>query len=609
MSPKRLKPRFKSLGLPIKINNDLLNKQMRKLRVSNNASINASNYAAAPSISRASKMNNSQQTLPNDKDDKDDINDIIMTDSSTMATKNSKNSSLKNNNTPLKTNANSNKLKKARKSVQFSLPDESQSNERSEAFNEKVKEERRKLKMNKELQLQHAMSAMNVNDTVQETALEWKGSLVKADPIQNIATVIMKPFPGRCNNLVKFNEIKEKNKDYLWMKDHIKLPYALELINEQESLFIINPVKKPLTLRNVNAEYVYMKENDIVGIIWLNDENTSCWLVFPTNDKIVERLKLSKRPKVPYILYEKTLPCNIMRNIITDKETIQNVSLNWNVETFIYIYNCHDILEIFKNPGIKYMDFSPDPNDCFEVKDMRNTIQYLGAILCEDYNDEIELVLASTIFLHCYIIIHYLFGKQVLFIPNLINLKRLPNCKFFEYGTNPKSQNSFTLEEYFPQGGYVTATTAVLINEQDAIDRIFAIMNYQSYKHNGAKWELVLNENILEYLAYVATNSTEHNQYYAKIAYLDLIMHAKANKIRYFSSREIFKTNLKTTEPPTMLLSTHRTMIRVHTMNWKKCRHFILIYDSSEDLSMRVPIDGVELLTLEGFESQFGEKT
>ncbi|CAG8798059.1 11739_t:CDS:2, partial [Dentiscutata erythropus] len=358
-------------------NNELLAKQMKKLRVSNNSSNNASNNATTPSISRASKINNSRQTLSNAKDNKNDITDITMTESSTMATKNS---SLKNSNTPPKTNANSNKLKKTGKSVKFSLPDESQSIERSKAFNEKVKEERRKLKMNKELQLQQVMSALNVN--------EWKGSLVKADPIQNIATVIVKPFPGRF-----------------------------------------------------------------------------------------QRLKLSKRPRVPYILYEKTFPCNIMSNIIIDNETIQNVPLNWNVGTFIYIYNCHDILKIFKNPGIKYMDFSPDSNDCFEVKDMRNIIQHLGAILYEDYNDEIELI-------------HYLFGKQVLFIPNLINLKRLPNCKFFGYGIDPKSQNSFTLEEYFPQGGYVTATTSVLINEQDAIDRILAIMNYQSYKHNGAKWEL-----------------------------------------------------------------------------------------------------------------------
>lgn len=85
-----------------------------------------------------------------------------------------------------------------------------------------------------------------------------------------------------------------------------------------------------------------------------------------------------------------------MRNLIYDQEAIQNFSLNWDIEAFIHIYNCHDILEICKYPGIKYMNFSPDQNDCFEVRDMRSTMQYLSAVHCEGHNDGIELVLVSN---------------------------------------------------------------------------------------------------------------------------------------------------------------------------------------------------------------------
>ncbi|CAG8436164.1 9491_t:CDS:2 [Diversispora eburnea] len=165
MLPKKLKPRFKSHGLPIKINNELLAKQIKKLRVSNNSSNNDSNNAAAPS----NKINDSWQTLSNARDNKNDITEYYNDRKFYNGNKKFKKSSLKNNNIPPKTNANSNKSKKTGKSVKFSLPDESQSNEGAKLLMRKSK----------------TMSALNVDDTA---AL----SLVKADPV-----------PGRCNNLVK----------------------------------------------------------------------------------------------------------------------------------------------------------------------------------------------------------------------------------------------------------------------------------------------------------------------------------------------------------------------------------------------------------------------
>ncbi|CAG8467935.1 8406_t:CDS:10 [Acaulospora morrowiae] len=514
---------------------------------------------------------------------------------------------------------------KTKKSVKFQMPgknEEWQSAERSRIFNEKVHEERELLRMRTRQQpmiaaidirgkynvktflfnaLAHTFYFL-IKGTTQESVMHWKGFLFKADPIQNIATVIIRPFPGRCEDHVRLDEIMNKHR--LWMKHYITLPYAFELINPNtdENLYLIEPIQKPTSIRNINEEYIFMRDNEIasihfVGVSWLNDEKTRCWLIFPNTSRLIERLKLTTRPIVPYIICEKTLSNSMTiakeHERIFDHETIQNNPSLRDIETFIWINNYHEIMKICENPGIRYMNFAPDPDRCPEIKEMNNVLDYLGAVYNKDYNDDIGLI-------------HSFYEKQVLFMPNLMELKRLPNCKFRGYGVNPQTRESSNFVEFFPQGGFLTVTTAVFVKEQEVISRVLAVMKHQNKIYNDSKWELVLNENILGYLAHVAT-SMETQCLNAKIAYLDLVMHAKANKVRYFTEQEIFKITMEIDEPPTMLLSLHRTMIRIHTMYWKERRHFILIYDSSEDKSNLVPLNGVEQMTLEEFENQFGD--
>ncbi|CAG8699610.1 7371_t:CDS:10, partial [Acaulospora colombiana] len=391
------------------------------------------------------------------------------------------------------------------RSVKFQLLDRNEewhSKERSEIFNEKVHEERRKLKMKlQQLMVETDTGGLTVftkgtADAAQGSTFQWKGSLCKADPIQNIATVNIKPFPGRREVM---------SNDRVWMKSYITLSYAWEIIDPdlKVNLYVVEPIKKATSVRNISEEYVFMKDNEIVGVIWLNAEKTSCWFVFPTTNKLAERLKLVERPNVPYVIYEKILPDNAIvareHEGIFNDEIIQNNPSLLNIEASIYINNYHKIMEICKSPGVRYMNFAPDPDECSEVKDMINIMDYLGAVHNKDYNDDIELVLAS---------VHCLYEKQLLFMENLSNLKRLPNCKFREYGVNPKSRESHNFEEFFPQGGILTVTTAVFIKEQEVISRILAVMKHQNKVHDGSRWELVLNENILEYLTYVV-NSME----------------------------------------------------------------------------------------------------
>ncbi|CAG8802662.1 2706_t:CDS:2, partial [Dentiscutata erythropus] len=153
--------------------------------------------------------------------------------------------------------------------------------------------------------------------------------------------------------------------------------------------------------------------------------------------------------------------------------------------------------------------------------------------------------------------IHYLFEKQIYWIPNLMKLKRLPNCKFFGFGTNPNNIKSWNLEEFFKQGGFVTATAPLFARGENVIFRILTVMNHQKQLYKDAFWEFLLSKNT-------------------------------------------------TDSPPSFLLSLHRTMMRVHSQQWKKYRHFIVLYDESEDLNQDLPIEGVELMTLKEFEKDFG---
>ncbi|KAF0441108.1 hypothetical protein F8M41_003954 [Gigaspora margarita] len=427
---------------------------------------------------------------------------------------------------------------------------------------------------------------IGINDAQHQANMEWKGSLIKGSLVQFIATVILKPLPGHCPDFSLFNEIS--NRQNLRIEHCIRLSDAMKIVTPNALGFIAEPANILKSKYNMRKEYMFMKENNIVGVIWLNKDKQRCLLAFAISNDICRFLQLRHKPNVPLILLEKTLLSQPTSSEISKYQKLfprQMMDNNLDLqicEIYLNYMEYFRLLEICKNPGVKILLFVPDPKQVtveggqvimkenLEVVEMEHALNCLGAVCVNTYSDDIQ-----------YVLIHYLFEKQIYWIPNLIKLKRLPNC------------------------GFVTATAPLFVKGENVVFRILTVMNHQKQLYKDASWEFLLSKNVLDALDRCC-RLRSINSHNARLAYYSLIAKINMKKIRYFNPDEIFKYNNSTDSPPSFLLSLHRTMMRVHSQQWKKYRHFIVLYDESEDLSQNLPIEGVELMTLREFEKDFG---
>ncbi|RIB25418.1 hypothetical protein C2G38_2138776 [Gigaspora rosea] len=449
-----------------------------------------------------------------------------------------------------------------------------------------------------------------INDAQHQANMEWKGSLIKGSLVQFIATVILKPLPGHCPDFSLFNEIS--NRQNLRIEHCIRLSDAMKIVTPNALGFITEPANILKSKYNMRKEYMFMKENNIVGVIWLNKDKQRCLLAFAISNEICRFLQLRHKPNVPLILLEKTLLSQPSSSETSKYQKLfprQMLDNNLDLqicEIYLNYMEYFRLLEICKNPGVKILLFVPDPKQVtveggqvimkenLEVVEMEHALNCLGAVCVNTYSDDIQ-----------YVLIHYLFEKQIYWIPNLIKLKRLPNCKFVGFGTNPNNIKFWNLDEFFKQGGFVTATAPLFVKGENVVFRILTVMNHQKQLYKDASWEFLLSKNVLDALDRCC-RLRSINSHNARLAYYSLIAKINMKKIRYFNPDEIFKYNNSTDSPPSFLLSLHRIMMRVHSQQWKKYRHFIVLYDESEDLSQDLPIEGVELMTLREFEKDFG---
>ncbi|CAG8719667.1 816_t:CDS:10, partial [Gigaspora rosea] len=350
-----------------------------------------------------------------------------------------------------------------------------------------------------------------INDAQHQANMEWKGSLIKE----------------HC----------------------IRLSDAMKIVTPNALGFITEPANILKSKYNMRKEYMFMKENNIVGVIWLNKDKQRCLLAFAISNEICRFLQLRHKPNVPLILLEKTLLSQPSSSETSKYQKLfprQMLDNNLDLqicEIYLNYMEYFRLLEICKNPGVKILLFVPDPKQVtveggqvimkenLEVVEMEHALNCLGAVCVNTYSDDIQ-----------YVLIHYLFEKQIYWIPNLIKLKRLPNCKFVGFGTNPNNIKFWNLDEFFKQGGFVTATAPLFVKGENVVFRILTVMNHQKQLYKDASWEFLLSKNVLDALDRCC-RLRSINSHNARLAYYSLIAKINMKKIRYFNPDEIFKYN------------------------------------------------------------------
>ncbi|CAG8475755.1 8194_t:CDS:10, partial [Dentiscutata erythropus] len=253
------------------------------------------------------------------------------------------------------------------------------------------------------------ISDTGTNDDPHQTNMEWKGSLIKGSLVQFIATVVLKPLPDHCPDSTLFNEIS--NRQNLRIEHCIRLSDAMKIVNPNALGFITEPANILKSKYNIRKEYMFMKENNIVGVIWLNKDKQRCLLAFAISNDICRFLQLRHKPNVPLILLEKTLLSQPTPSVTSKYQKIfprhlldNNLDLQI-CEIYLNFMEYFRLLEICKNPGVKVLFFAPDlkpvtveggqvaMKENLEALEMKHALNCLGAICVNTYSDDIQCVL------------------------------------------------------------------------------------------------------------------------------------------------------------------------------------------------------------------------
>ncbi|CAG8493353.1 13173_t:CDS:10 [Dentiscutata heterogama] len=194
-------------------------------------------------------------------------------------------------------------------------------------------------------------------------------------------------------------------------------------------------------------------------------------------------------------------------------------------------------------------------------------------------------------------------GLQPNYIPHLMNLKDLPNCKFIGYGDGCwPPDSSVNLEEWFLHGGFITLT-AQTFNKQDHIfDRLHKVFQYQSALNVSSTWKVVICKNVEDNLA---KNFEKFRCRQSLISSRMIQLSLKEGSSRYFETDELFYPKKKLNSM-SIIKSLSFHMIKLHNKHWKKKRHFIIICEPEEKYNDIISVPGVDRLTLKEFELKFG---
>ncbi|CAI2165850.1 14795_t:CDS:10 [Funneliformis geosporum] len=432
--------------------------------------------------------------------------------------------------------------------------------------------------------------------------IKWTGNIIKGSLVLFVASVNVTPFPGRCNNISTLKKIADENVPKLCIQHSLPLSYALNLIKDKDyskcPMFEIKPLQISKSRRNILVERTIMMRSKIAGVIWI-EEYKSAWIIFPYHEKICSILSLPDKKELRLFAVSIFIPS------IYDSITLNSITLNNEIsKCTILPYEKFSVKEIIKikiflHQTEYYSDlreicrgrihFTYFGNKEFsEVQELLLAMKILGAIHEENYNENISLVL-----------VHVFFLRQLLFMRNFMDFKRLPNCRFLLFGVDLKgSPEPICFKEHLPNGGMISATTFTFLQEEQVSNRIINVID-----HQDNPWDYLLYMNVMDNLADIGQNQ---NNQCALQAWYEAMTAIGMKKARYIRREEMFMPEKVPEEPPPMISSLARTMLRIHTMYASERRHFILIRHPKEEEFSNVSIPGVWKMSLQEFEQNFG---
>ncbi|CAG8635014.1 3279_t:CDS:10 [Funneliformis caledonium] len=410
-----------------------------------------------------------------------------------------------------------------------------------------------------------------------------------------VASVNVTPFPGRCNNISTLKKIADENISKLCIQHSLPLSYALNLVKDRDKcpMFEIKPLQIAKSRRNILVERTIMMRSKIAGVIWI-EEYKSAWIIFPYHEKICSLLKLPDKKELMLFAVSMFIPSifDPLPLKIEPKESIilpnDSFSVKEIIQTKVFLHHTEyysELREICRGR----IHFTYFGNKEFpEVQELLLVMEILGAIYDENYSENISLVL-----------VHVLFLKQLLFMRNLMDFKRLPNCRFLLFGTDLiGSYKPIRFKEHLPNGGMISATTFTFLQEEQVSNRIINVIDYQD-----APWDYLLYINVMDNLADLGQNQNNQRAFQA---WHEAMAAIGMKKARYIRREEMFMPEKVPEEPPSMVSSLTRTMLRIHTMYASERRHFILIRHPKEEEFSNVSFPGVWKMSLQEFEQNFG---
>ncbi|CAG8681101.1 6616_t:CDS:2, partial [Scutellospora calospora] len=268
----------------------------------------------------------------------------------------------------------------------------------------------------------------------------WIGRFEKGQSKKLLATVLLKPYSGHYHDA---SSILKTIGRTLWMRHFIPLSYAKELILPVDNImpqFTIEAIYDK-DISKIYIECSLMEWSEKVGIVW-NETMTSFYMILPNSESICLKIGCLTRPTAPFFAISKNLshfpPKLHFEKTLEYKQIFNNEQLMLDgfmeAESFLNLMRYYKLVEWFKN-NPKFMDFSIEDN--FERSEFLNAAKCLGGILSKEFCVDIE-----------YVFIHTKSVSKFNYIPYLMKLKDLPNCKFIAYGSDPWPSNpSVDLEE------------------------------------------------------------------------------------------------------------------------------------------------------------------
>ncbi|CAG8595837.1 12198_t:CDS:10 [Rhizophagus irregularis] len=433
----------------------------------------------------------------------------------------------------------------------------------------------------------------------------WTGNIIKGSLVLFVASVNITPFPGRCGNVATLEKIANEKVPELCIQHSIPLSYALNLIKDKESskysVFEIKQSQSIKSRHNVSYDILLILYSQ-VGMIWFEEYKTA-WIIFPYCDRICNLLKLPDKKELKLFAVSISVPPRfdpLPLNFEPDPLILPNddrFSVERIVKTKVFLRQTgyySQLLQLLRTCE-ETIHFTCFGNEEFpDVQELLLAMKVLGAIYEESYSGNISFVF-----------VHLLFLKQLLFMRNFMDFKRLLNCKFLIFGTDLKeSPEPIRFKEHLPKGGMLTVTTYTFLQEEQVSSRIMSVIDYQ-LKTQNAPWDYLLYVNVTDNLADI---SQSQNNERALRAWHEAMAAIGTRKARYIKNEEIFMPNKIPEEPPPMVSSLYGTMLRIHTIYAAERRDFILIRHDEEEELVNEPIQGVWKMSLQEFEQIFGPK-